>query len=194
MAQFKSINPNVEVNGQTVLSIADGMGAGKRMGLKILSENNIDDPKPKNWYSQQDWLNAFKQISEKIGYNTLFLIGKSIPENAEFPPDIDSIEKALAAIDVAYHMNHRLNGKQLFNPQSGQMQEGIGHYNFKKISENKAEIICDNPYPCDFDRGIIAAMARRFKPSDSVQVAVNHDDSKGCRNKGDNSCCYIITW
>ena len=194
MAQFKSINPNVEVNGQTVLSIADGMGAGKNMGLRILSDNNIDNPKPKNWYSQQDWLNAFKQISEKIGYNTLFLIGKSIPENAEFPLDIDSIEKALAAIDVAYHMNHRLNGKQLFDPQSGKMQEGIGHYNFKKISANKAEIICDNPYPCDFDRGIIAAMARRFKPSDSVQVTVNHDDSKGCRNKGDNSCCYIVTW
>ncbi|MBU1151772.1 hypothetical protein KJ632_03005, partial [Patescibacteria group bacterium] len=102
MTQFKAINPNVEVNGQTVLAIANGMGTMKNMGLQILSNNNIDDPKPGKWYPQQDWLNAFKQISEKIGSNTLHQIGKSIPENADFPPDIDNIEKALASIDVAY--------------------------------------------------------------------------------------------
>jgi hypothetical protein len=133
MAQFKTINSNVEVNGQTVLSIANGLGAMRNLGLRMLSENNINDPKPGNWYSQQDWLNAFKQISEKVGLNTLFAIGKSIPENAEFPPDIDNIEKALAAIDIAYHMNHRLNGIPLFNPENGEMREGIGHYSYKKI-------------------------------------------------------------
>ncbi len=194
MPLFIAKNSDVEVNGQTVLSIANGMGTMKNMGLKILSDNNITDPTPANWYPQQDWLNAFKQISENVGANTLFSIGKSIPENAEFPPDIDSIDKALAAIDVAYHMNHRLNGQPLFNPQTGQMQEGIGHYQCNKISDNKAEITCDNPYPCDFDRGIIEAMAKRFKPSSSFRVTVDHDDTKGCRKKESNSCCYIVTW
>ena len=34
-----------------------------------------------------------------------------IPANAKFPPQIKTIEDALGAIDMAYHMNHRINGK-----------------------------------------------------------------------------------
>ena len=194
MPQFKAINQNVEVNGQTVLSIVHGMGAMKDMGLKILSENNINDPQPNQWYLQQDWLNAFKKISEKIGPNTLFVIGKSIPENAEFPPEIDDIDKALAAIDIAYHMNHRLNEKPLFNPQTGQITEGIGHYIYKKNGSRSAEITCDNPYPCDFDRGIIEAMAKKFMPADSMTVKIEHKEQNGCRKKEDNCCSYLVTW
>ena len=194
MAQFEAIDSKVEVNGQTVLSIANGMGSMKQMGLKILANNNINEPHPEKWYPQQDWLNAFKQISKEIGNYTLFEIGKSIPENAEFPPHIDSIEKALAAIDIAYHMNHRLHGKTLFDPATGKLEEGLGHYSFTQISDKKVEILCDNPYPCDFDRGIIEAMARRFKPEDSRVVNIEHDSVKSCRNNGDNTCSYIITW
>jgi len=194
MAQFEAVDHNVEVNGQTVLSIANGMGIMKRMGFEILSAHNINDPKPEDWFPQQNWLNAFREISEQIGPHTLLLIGKSIPDNAEFPPEIDGIEKALAAIDVAYHMNHRLYGVPLFNPQTGQMKEGIGHYHFNKIGEKTAEIVCDNPYPCEFDKGIVEAMAKRFKPADSFLVNVKHDDSKGCRKNGAGSCCYTVTW
>jgi hypothetical protein len=49
------------------------------------------------------------------------MIGKSIPENAQFPPEINSIEAGLQAIDVAYHMNHRIDGKPLFDPKTGKM-------------------------------------------------------------------------
>ncbi|MCK4957171.1 MAG: hypothetical protein KAS49_06005, partial [Candidatus Cloacimonetes bacterium] len=94
MEQFKASNPNVEVNGQSALAIFNAIKTWKEIGLRILSENNIDDPKPEEWYPLQNWLNAFKQISEEIGSNTLFLIGKTIFENAEFPTDIDSIEEA----------------------------------------------------------------------------------------------------
>jgi hypothetical protein len=194
MAQFQSINPKVEVNGQTVLSIANGLGAMKSLGIRILGENGLTDIKPENWYPQQSWLNAFKIISEKVGVNTLYKIGTSIPYNAQFPPEINDISKALAAIDVAYHMNHRLNSKPLFDPSTGKMTEGIGHYHYSKISDNKVEIKCDNPYPCDFDRGIIEQMTKRFKLSSSIMVKVEHDGAKGCRKKGGNSCSYLVSW
>ncbi|MBF0545303.1 MAG: hypothetical protein HQM08_12765 [Candidatus Riflebacteria bacterium] len=193
MAQFQAINPKVEVNGQTVLAIANSMGVMKTLGLKILKENGIADPIPEKWYSQQSWLNAFKQISETVGINTLNLIGKSIPENAKFPPQIDDIHKGLASIEVAFHMNHRLNGCVLFNPADGQMIDVIGHYRYKKISETMAEISCDNPYPCDFDKGIIEAMAKKFKPSDTV-IEIEHSESKGCRKKNGDICVYIVSW
>lgn len=192
--QFVAMNPNVEVNGQTVLAIAKGMGVMESMGLEILADNHIHDPKPDMWFPQQNWLNAFKQIAEKVGPHTLFFIGKSIPENADFPPAINTIEKALASIDIAYHMNHRLYGEVLFDSRTGQMREGIGHYSFRQASARSAEVICENPYPCDFDRGIIEAMAKRFKPADSFLVSVTHDHSKGCRKNGTESCTYTITW
>jgi len=193
MAQFKAINDRVEVNGQTVLSVANGLGSMKALGLRVLKDNGIDDPKPDGWYPQQFWLNAFKQISEKIGANTLLQIGKSIPDNAKFPPEIQDVHAGLAAIDVAFHMNHRLNGQVLFDPSTGRLTEGIGHYRYRKLDERKAEVTCDNSYPCDFDKGIIEAMAKKFKPAGSI-VRIEHDESMGCRKHGSGSCVYTVIW
>lgn len=53
---------------------------------------------------------------------------------------------------------------------------------------------CDNPYPCDFDHGIISAMARRFQPKDSLVVHVEHMDSEPCRKQGADSCSYLVEW
>ena len=179
MGQFKAYSANVEVNGETVLSIVDGMGSMKTMAIGILEKNGIKEPKPGQWFKQQAWLDAFKQISDSVGPNTLSQIGQKIPENAQFPPVIDTIEKALSAIDVAYHMNHR----------GGE----IGKYKYAPDGPNKATMECANPYPCDFDRGIIVAMARRFAPKGAA-VRVTHDDDKPCRKKGDESCTYHVAW
>jgi hypothetical protein len=119
MAQFKAFAPNVEVNGETVLSVLDGMGPYKESGLKILADNGIKDPQPGVWYPQQAWLNAFKIIADKIGVCTLLAIGKTIPANAKWPPQVDTVEKALVSIDIAYHINHR----------GGE----IGTYHFEKL-------------------------------------------------------------
>lgn len=179
MATFKAFASSVIVNGETVLSVVDGLEAYKTRALKLLENNGIKDPRPGQWYRQQDWLNAFKEISETIGLKTLAIIGGKIPENAKFPPEIDSIEKALAAIDVAYHMNHK----------GGE----IGHYTFTSTGPNSAILVCNNPYHCEFDRGIIEAMARRFQPK-GISPKVVHDDTCECRQKGGESCTYKVSW
>jgi len=177
--KFKAFAPMVEVNGETVFAIVDGMGSFRQSALHILAENNIPDPKAGFWYSQQNWLNAFNGISERIGPKTLHAIGQKIPENAQFPPEIDSIEKALGAIDVAYHMNHRGGD--------------IGSYHFASTGPRSAKLVCTNPYPCDFDNGIITAMEKRFAPGGSVPK-VRHDDSCPCRKMGAESCTYTVSW
>ncbi len=90
-------------------------------------------------------------------------------------------------------MNHRLNNKLLFDPSTGKMDKGIGHYHYNKIDENKVEIRCDNPYPCDFDRGIVEQMAKRFKPT-GVIIKIKHNEAEGCRKKGGKFCIYIVSW
>ena len=164
------------------------------MALEILAQNGIQDPQRDGWYLQQSWLNAFKAIAEKIGPNTLYNIGTKIPENAKWPPHVDTIDKALASIDIAYHMNHQIENEVLFNPNNGQMKEGIGHYGFELLNENKAKMVCDNPYPCDFDRGIITNTAVIFNKSGNQYPRVLHDDSGSCRKKGHNACNYIVSW
>lgn len=181
MAEYKSFSEGVEVNGQTILSLATALSTGKEIRLEILKKHGID-PAPDKWYPQQAWLNAFKEISTVIGDHTLFMIGKSIPDNAKFPPEINNIEMALNAIDQAYHMNHR----------GGE----IGHYkiiDFDTINKS-AIMVCNNPYPSEFDRGIISAMVRKFKPQDSLKTDVSLDTKKETRKRGGESCTYKINW
>ena len=194
MAEFKAFVPGIEVNGETVYSVVDGVGVFKAKALSILAGHGIVDPVKGRWYSQQAWLDSFRSIAEGVGAATLSSIGRKIPENAQFPPEIDSIVKALSAIDVAYHMNHRRDGKVMFDPTSGGMLEGIGHYQFLPLDDRTAKMICRNPYPCEFDRGIIEAMAKRFKPADSVFAQVRHDDAAPCRHKAADACTYLISW
>lgn len=178
MTQFVAMNNGVEVNGETVLSVVNGMELFRNNAYVILRKNGIDDPQTGKWYKQQDWLNAFKEISAKVGESTLNNIGKKIPESAKWPPQVDDVEKALASIDVAYHMNHR-NGE-------------IGHYHFVKTGDRSAKLTCDNPYPCAFDKGLIQAVAKKFAPKDAM-VRIEHNTG-ACRNKGGQSCMYSVTW
>jgi hypothetical protein len=49
---------------------------------------------------------------------------------------------------------------------------------------------CKNPYPCDFDRGIIIAMARKFKSG--VEVVVM--PGKPNRKEGADDSWYVVTY
>jgi hypothetical protein len=167
------------VNGQTVLAVLSGMGAFKDSGSRILERHGIANPGPAGWYPQQAWLDAFREIAQTIGARTLHQIGLSIPRTAKFPPGLDTLEKALASIDVAYHLNHR----------GGE----IGHYTFAKTGPSQATITCRNPYPCELDRGLIEAMVNQFKPKGTFP-RVEHDPSKPCRTKQGDSCTYLISW
>ena len=180
MVQYKAFDDNVKVNGETVLSVVEGMGVFKKTALDILSKNGISNPQPGQWYSQQEWLNAFKTISDKIGNATLYSIGKKIPRNAKFPPEISTVSKALESIDIAYHMNHRGGD--------------IGCYRYKKISNRSAKIICNNPHPCDFDQGIIEAMVERFNSAKSHSCKIKHSSPQECRKNGSDFCEYIVEW
>jgi hypothetical protein len=180
MASFKAFAPGVEVNGETVLSVVVGVPGGESLARRILAESGIADPQAGKWYPQQAWLDAFKKLADEVGPRTLFTIGKAIPENAQWPPFVNSIETALPSIDMAYHMNHRGGD--------------IGKYGFESAGERSARMVCRNPYPCDFDRGIISSVATRFKPATVAVVTTRHDDTQPCRAKGADSCTYLVNW
>lgn len=179
MAQYRAFDPSVEVMGEVVLSFVEVMGAFKRLAENILKENHIVDPKPGHWYSQQSWLDSFKSISEKIGPNTVFLLARQIPTSAEIDETIDSLEKALFGLDEAYRNSHR----------GGE----AGHYTFVKTGRRTGQMHTLNPYPCEFDRGLLDALTRRFEPTNPY-LDVFHHDNAPCKGRGADSCTYTITW
>ncbi len=180
MAEFEAYAPTVEVAGQAVLAILAGMDVNQPRAVRILAQNGIPNLDPTHWYSQQMVLNSFKTVFEKIGPATVRAIGRKIPEKAQFPPNIKTIEDGLASIDMAYHMNHR-----------GAAQ--MGSYRFSTSGARSGKMLCDNPYPCEMDMGLIEAIAERFRPATSVRVKLEHA-AGDCRHQGAGQCGYQISW
>ena len=193
------IEPGIEVSGESLGAVVDGFRKYPTIAAKYLVKFGLAKPEPgvlldvdrQRWYPLRDWLAAYEGIAQEIGYNSLYGIGKGIPENAIFPPHVTDIYSGLASIDVAFHINHRRNGEIMFNPETGAMLEGIGHYRPTPVEgDTRVITVCDNPYPCDFDRGIISAMANRFEK----HARTVHDNEAPCRKKGGESCTYVTWW
>jgi hypothetical protein len=102
-----------------------------------------------------------------------------VPNDAPFPPGIDSIETALTALNEAYQMNHRGGD--------------IGSYESEVVGPHHIKVVCRNPYPSDFDYGLLYGLVRRFRPA-GVAFRVIVDEQAPSRKKGADSCTYHIYW
>ena len=191
MSVYRAYNPNVEVNKNTIGSVIRALPVGEDIRQEILLKNNIDLASDKEWFNQQLWLNCFSDIEEILGETILYMIGESIPESAYFP-EINSLEEALKKLDVAYHMNHRLNGKVMYDNVTGKMLEGIGHYTLTEFDEEKgyAVMVCENPYPSRFDLGIISRLVKKYSHNPNSKVYL--DITKETRLEGGRSCTYVV--
>ncbi|NUO49308.1 MAG: hypothetical protein HOV80_10675 [Polyangiaceae bacterium] len=159
----------------------------KRTGI---SANADPEALKAQWVPMAAWWQLTHEIVEEVGANTAYQVGRKIAEGAPLPPEVDSVAGALMGVDISYHMHHRKDGVIMFDPATGTLLDGIGHYHCQ-LEEGKtsAKMTCDNPYSCDLDRGILAGFAARFEAA----VSVSHVDS-GCRKKGDKACVYLIQW
>lgn len=181
---------DVTASGESVIAFVQGLGRYKAAALEILTKHTIDDPKAGQWYPMTKVLAAYRELEAKLGTAALFIIGERILETAVFPPEMDSIEKGLASIDVAYHMNHMKGSQVMFDPQTGQKLSGIGNYQFNLLNANEAEMICDNPYPTAFDEGIIFAIAQRFNKASVVHWV----EEKSSRSENGGQDVYLVQW
>jgi hypothetical protein len=170
---------NAKVLGRTLsTSISNLPSFAQKNMLNILEQGGIKNLDADIWYSFKTVLAIYQKIAKDFGPNTMFDFGKSIPEKAVFPPEIDSIDKAFHLINTAYNMNHK-----------------DGYVGFYKIfshdlEEKKIVMQCYNPYPCDLDRGLFTAMARKFQSG--VRVVI--DESKPNKKTGGNETWYIISY
>jgi hypothetical protein len=169
----------VEVSGQSILAVVEAMKLGEERALKFLAEHGIVPVDVTRWYPLSAVLNTYQTILKEIGPSTMRAVGRKVPEHAQFPADITSIESALRAMDTAYRMNHRGSGN-------------IGGYQCVPVGPRSIRMHCDTPYPCQLDEGLLEALSERYRPQDAW-VRIEHAPQP-CRQRGDPSCTYTITW
>ena len=189
----------IEMNGALLEAHVKAFRLFPSQALQLLAKNGIGAAQPdgkividfQRWYPMNAWLAAFNSITEAVGKSVVFEIGREVPKHAQLPPDVKDIHASIRAVDVGYHMNHRRNGRPMFDPATGEMTEGIGHYGYEaRPGERRIVSVCENPFPCTFDQGILTAFARRFEPG----ALIVHVDSEPCRARDGKSCTYAITW
>lgn len=173
MAEFVAFDPNVEVSGHVLTAWLLGT---ERKIEPLLSAHGINGVEGEGWYHLQSALDALYDFSLNF---PIFNAGMLIPEYAPFPPDIHDIESGLNLLDVAYHINHR--------------QGEIGHYMATRVNERTFDVIAENPYPCEFDYGLMHNLAHRLLP-EGVEIKIVHDRRAPCRKNGASSCTYHISW
>lgn len=186
----------VDVRGEVLLGLMEAFGPFKSNVVTMLNKVGISNPLAGEWYPLEVLLQVFREIEERIGPSTMAQVGLNVALSAVWP-NIHNFEQAISTIDIAYHMNHRRDKKELFDHRTGQIVEGfIGHDVFypPRGDDRIAVFVCGSFYPCDFDRGMAEGLARRFPPSKTALVRVEHDDTQPCRKKGGDSCTYKILW
>lgn len=180
MAAFKASAPTDRVAGASILAALDTLGMWRSRGAKILEEHGIVDPRPDEWYSFQAYLDALRFIYEKIGPATVGEIGKKLVAGNDFPSTIDSIDAALSTLDQDYRSRH-----------SG---ADVGSFRYEPKGPREAAMTIRNPYPCELDRGVVAALVQRFRPAASPLARVDHVDEESCRKRGAPACVLRVTW
>ncbi|WP_049911227.1 hypothetical protein [Halorubrum lipolyticum] len=183
MVTYEAFDQDVEVNGQTVLTIVEeAMGRFsepyQERARRALAAEGIADPAPDEWYSQQTWLNAFETIAEELQPHVLDRLGEQLPTVAAWPNDFDTVSAGLRSIDDAYRQNHRGGD--------------IGSYEFERTGDRSGELTCHTPYPCPFDRGLIRGVARQYASVDAFVFL--EETGETCRRNGDDTCQYTVHW
>ncbi|MCG8455307.1 MAG: DUF2378 family protein [Holophagales bacterium] len=177
MNRFK-VAPEVEVTGAVVLAVVDVMGAFGSVARRILAENGIADPLPDRWYPLRSWLASFDTIVKDVGPNTLHMIGRHVAATAPVPPHVNTPELALITLDDAYHSQHKGGD--------------VGHFHYIPSGERSGTMVSSTPYPSDFDRGVIMALAERLAPERYADVRL--DASAESRKDGGETCTFLISW
>ncbi len=165
MRVFESPDPDAQARGAAIKSILAGVPAAfEPQAEAILADNGITDLSETEWYPLQSYLDAYQTIIEEIGEVTLQQIGRTTPETAEWPPEVETPFDALASIDDAYGLNHRGD---------------VGGYETTRIDETTARVTAHTPYPCTYEHALVEATAEQFADG-PARATTTTDDGADC--------------
>ena len=175
MPKYEPIESSVEVLGSSIVSTISSFPDEREEELKqVFAEHGIENPNEEEWYPHESNLAAMSTLYEKFGPGMLEKIGRDKPRNIAWPSEIKTATGAVMSIDNAYQKNHR-NGE-------------IGGYHAEQVGENRIRIVCDNPYPCPLDQGLIEGVVFEFAGKTAMVGEIGDE----CREEGGKCCTYKV--
>ena len=170
----------VEVSGAFIASFLESLGPYQRRAEVIVLEycESRDDRIISGcFYPLGGFLDALRRFEEQFGSEFITGFGALMAEKMVLPFFIRGPEEALAGLDIIFRLHHK-NG-----------QPDLGGYRWY-AQPGGGRMICDNPYPCDFDRGMLAGLLNRF----GSPARLRHDQPHVCRSRGGDACIYVVEW
>ena len=197
--QFKPFEDGIEVSGENVGATLDGFKKYPSVALKNLTKYGIlkvlpgQEPRVDRtaWYPMKEWLAAYEGIALEVGFNSLYSIGRSIPENANLSPTHHRHPRG-DRLDRR-RLSHESPQERRGDVQSGDRSDARGHrpLRLRSCAERKPDRVrLREPVPLRLRPRHHSAMAARFEPT----AKTVHDADAPCRKKGAESCTYVVWW
>ncbi|MCD4686081.1 MAG: hypothetical protein K8S97_09115 [Anaerolineae bacterium] len=142
-------SPDAQVMGESIHAFINGLSSD---AAEILAKYNLPQEVENGvWYSQKAYVDMMHEVEQKMFITDMVSMGMNIATFAPLPPQIDSLESALAGLNPAYQMNHR------------KVAEGEG-WGFEKVDERTYVVTDRTPYPENFSYGVVYGFVKRFAP------------------------------
>lgn len=162
--KFQASSPNSKANGQVLMPYL-GVLQGSKLE-RLIKEYHLDQLKSDTFYPQQTVCDMQRQMFQEMGLfsGELISIGIKSVETIGFPPEVKTVQDALAMLHQIYQMIH-----QNVPPEEGWI--------FKQVSENTLKIYFNSPYEPFAAYGYIYAIVNRFKPEDKdAEIHMEEED------------------
>lgn len=189
MSRYTPFVPGISAPGKTLDMLLEAVGPFSVLREEMLATLGVPQVDVEMWFAQEQVLRTYQKVESLLGGRGLERCGRLIAKRVALPPGIDDAHSVLEKLDATFHLNHRRDGVVMFDPATGAMLEGIGHYHYERVGEREVVMRCDNPYPCRFDLGILHGFASRFADT----ATVRHEPG-ACRAQGEAQCVYRATW
>jgi hypothetical protein len=163
--KFKSSSPDSKANGQVLMPYYTVLQGSKLEAL--IKVYHLDKLEPDAYYPQQTVCDMQAQMSKEMGLfnGELVNIGIKSIDSIGFPPEVKTVEDALAMLHQIYQAIH-------------QNIPAVEGWIFKQLSPDLLKIYFNAPYEPFAAYGYIYAITNRFKPT-GTQAVVRMEEEEG---------------
>lgn len=171
-----------EIVGQAILAVFESIQYNefKPVVDKVLAQYGVKTISPDTWYPLQMLLDIYTAMTNMGNTITNFVsIGMQVINTSPFPPEVDSIFKAIEMLNFVYDINVRNFDEQ-------------DKYEINILSNQHIRVVDHSPFPHDLVYGYFYAIAQRFRPSGTHPNVVRTYLNETHRN--DDGAVYDITW
>jgi hypothetical protein len=170
----------MEISGNLAMSLLVNLQAEDFQ--PFLQKYGFADVKPDQWYSFQDFLNIFREVSQQPGAMFDFVaVGMAAVDRYDLPPQVASMGLEEFFLKVMPTMINR----QYRNGSPSQLS-------VEKVAEKHLLIKTTSAYPDDTAYGFMYGLARRF--AKGSRFTLEYDSQHLRRDQGSETTLIHLTW